>query len=189
VFLDGIQVDLKPPMPRGRRLNVPDGIYHVMTRGNRKATIFERATAGLESAPEYLDLGWLLAVFPSASLEEAQAHLRRYVEAPVVDDAEAWLGRPLIGSSEFEGELRRHIDATLFMASLPRSYRAVDRPALGNIFESPVTKAERNRQMLRAHVVYAYRLSEIARALCIHPASVSRIVAALRRRVRNCDKC
>ena len=289
-------------MPRGRRLNVPDGIYHVMTRGNRKATIFEddhdrvrfidivaeaaerygvrifaesrlgnhyhqvvqtpranlpdymgyvnggftqysnhrhqrighlfngrykpilidnsfylriaigyvltnpvkhgfvdrprdwkwssfRATVGLDTAPEYLDLGWLLAAFPSASLAEAQARFSRYLEAPVLSDAEAWIGQPLIGSSEFEREIRQHIDATLFMASLPRSYRALDRPPLGDIFRSPVTKAERNKQMLRAHVLYAYSLSEIARALCMHPASVSRIVAALRRRARNCDKC
>ena len=39
--LHGIQVDLILVMPRPPRLNLPDGIYHVMTRGNRKAAIFE----------------------------------------------------------------------------------------------------------------------------------------------------
>jgi DNA-binding MarR family transcriptional regulator len=38
--------------------------------------------------------------------------------------------------------------------------------------------------MLRAHVVHAYSISEIARALSMHPGSVSRIVAALRRKAR-----
>ena len=52
-----------------------------------------------------------------------------------------------------------------------------------------MTKAARNREMLRAHVVHAYRMSEIARALCMHPTSVSRIVAALRRKARNYGKC
>ena len=143
-----------------------------------------RATAGLERAPEYLYLDWLIAAFPSATLEDAQARFGRYLQAPNLSDAEEWIDRPLIGSSEFEHEVRQHIGATLFMASLPRSYRALDRPPLSDIFRSPVTKAERNRQMLRAHVLHAYSMSEIARALCMHPASVSRIVAALRRRVR-----
>jgi REP element-mobilizing transposase RayT len=30
-------------MPRGRRINIENGIYHTMARGNRKATIFEDA--------------------------------------------------------------------------------------------------------------------------------------------------
>jgi putative transposase len=148
-----------------------------------------RATVGLEIAPDYLNLDWLITAFPSGSLDEARARLCRYLTAPVVSDAEEWIGRPLIGSSEFEHEVRQHIGATLFMASLPRSYRALARPPLSDLFRSPVTKAERNRQMLRAHVLHAYRLSEIARTLCMHPASVSRIVAALRQRARNCDKC
>lgn len=148
-----------------------------------------RAAVGLEVAPDYLDLDWLIDAFPSASLEDAQSRLCRYLQTPVVSDAEEWIGRPLIGSSEFERELRQHIGATLFMASLPRSYRALDRPPLKDLFKSPVTKAERNRQMLRAHVLHAYSLSDIAHALWMHPASVSRIVAALRRRARNCDRC
>ena len=301
-MLDGIQVDMTPGMPRGPRLNIPGGIYHVMTRGNRKAAIFEddydrerfidiaaeaaarhsvrvfvesrlgnhyhqvvqtpranlpeymaylngvftqfsnhrhqrighvfnerykpiliddsfylriaagyvltnpvkhgfvdhpcdwkwssyRATAGLERAPDYLYLDWLIEAFPSASLEDAQARLCRYLQAPTIADAEEWIDRPLVGSSQFERELRQHIGATLFMASLPRSYRAIDRPPLSDMFQAPVPKAERNRQMLRAHVVHAYRLSEIARALYMHPASVSRIVSALRRKARKLSKC
>ena len=143
-----------------------------------------RATAGLEPAPDYLYLDWLIEAFPSASLEDAQARLCRYLQAPTISDAEEWIDRPLIGSSEFEGELRHHIGTTLFMASLPRSYRALARPPLSDLLRSPVTKAERNRVMLRAHVLHGYRMSEIARALCMHPASVSRVVAALRRRAR-----
>ena len=289
-------------MPRGPRLNIPDGIYHVMTRGNRKVTIFEdnhdrqrfidiaaeaaarhgirlcaecrlgnhyhqvvqtpranlpdymrdlngiftqfsnhrhqrighlfneryrpilidngaylrivtgyvatnavkhgfvaepgewrwssyRATAGLESPPEYLYLDWLRTAFPSANLKEAQARFCRYVQTPAPPDAEAWNGRPAIGSSVFDREVREHIAGTLFMAALPRSYRALSRPSLAEMFAAPMTKAERDRRMLRANVVHAYRMSEIARALGMHPASVSRIVAALRRRARHCGKC
>jgi putative transposase len=148
-----------------------------------------RATAGLETPPDYLCLDWLIEAFPSASLHDAQARFCRYLEAPTIRDAEEWIERPLLGSSDFERELRRHIGATLVMSSLPRSYRALDRPALSEIFHSPVSRAERNRQMLRAHVLHAFSMSEIARALCMHPASVSRIVAALRRKARMCGKC
>lgn len=284
-------------MPRGPRLNIPGGIYHVMSRGNRKAPIFEddhdrerfvdivaeavrkhgvrlcaeaqlgnhyhqvvqtpganlpeymrhvnggfsqysnlrhgrighlfnerytpvlvdtdfhlriatayvvtnavkhgfvdhprhwrwssyRATSGLEPAPAYLYLDWLLSAFGCDDLREAQARFCRYLETSRPSMADRLLGVPCVGSSEFQRELRNHIGATLFMSALPRSYRALDRPPLEEMFQLGMPKAERNRQMLRAQVVHAYRVSEIARALCMHPASVSRIVAAQRRKAR-----
>jgi REP element-mobilizing transposase RayT len=294
-------LNLEASMPRGPRLNIPDGIYHVMTRGHRKTTIFEddhdrqhfieivaeaamahdvrvfaetrlgnhyhqvvqtpdanlpdymgcvngtfaqffnrryqrighvynerykailvdndfylgvligyvltnpvkhrfvdhpgdwkwssyRATVGIEPPPDYLCLDWLLSVFPSASLQEAQDCCRRYLQtAP--PEADELLQRPVNGSSAFERELRQHIGATLFMSSLPRSYRMLDRPPLAELFHPQLTIEERNKEMLRAHVLHAYRMSEIARALCMHPSSVSRIVAALRRKARNGGRC
>lgn len=296
-FLHGIKVDPREAMPKGPRLNIPDGIYHVMARGNRKATIFRdgqdrerficivaeaaeryavrvfvecrlgnhyhqvvqtpranlpeymayvngsfaqfsnerhgqighvfnerykpilidnnlylrvatgyvitnpvkhgfvdhpgdwqwssyRAAVGLDAPPEYLSLDWLRAAFPSESLEEAQARFREYLQGRAPLDHEGWTDGPAFGSSRFERELREHIGATLYMASLPRSYRALGRPPLATLFQVPMTKAERNRQMLRAHVLYGYRMSEIARTLYMHPASVSRVVAALRRKAR-----
>ena len=284
-------------MPRGPRLNVPNGIYHVMTRGNRKGLIFEddrdrvrfidilieaveryevrvfaecrlgnhyhqvvqtpranlpafmgylnggftqysnyrhrrighlfnerykpilidnglylkvatayvamnpvnhgfvdnpddwkwssyRATAGLEPSPDYLCLDWLLSAFGGRCLEDAHSRFSNYLRASSVADAEDWNGKPLVGSSEFERELRDHIGATLFMAALPRSYRSLHRPPLERLFGFPMTKEERNRQMLRAHVLHGYTMSEIARGLSMHSASVSRIVAALRRQAR-----
>jgi len=140
-----------------------------------------RATAGLETPPDYLYLDWLIEAFPSASLDDAQGRFCRYLEAPTVRDAEEWIERPLIGSSEFERQLRQHIGATLFMSSLPRSYRALDRPPLSEIFRPAVTREERNRQMLRAHVLHAYSMSEIARA----PACTRRASAESWRR---CDE-
>lgn len=282
-------------MPRGPRLNIPDGIYHVMTRGNRKGVIFEddhdrtrfveivaeaaerfgvrvfiesrlgnhyhkvvqtpranlpeymgfvnggftqysnhrhqrighlfnerykpvlidnafhlriatgyvamnavnhgfvdqpgdwkwssyRATVGLETTPGYICLDWLTSAFPSGSLEDSQACFSHYLEARTLPEAEEWIGRPVNGSSAFERDVREHIGATLYLASLPRSYRALDRPPLSELFKSSMSKEERNQQILRAHVLHAYRMSEIARALCMNPASVSRIASALRRR-------
>ena len=148
-----------------------------------------RATAGLDTPPGYLDLDWLLSAFSAQCLEDARSRFFDYLRAPTLADAEHWSGKPSVGSSEFERELRDHIGATLFMAALPRSYRSLDRPPLERLFGHPMTKAERNSQMLRAHVLHAYTMTDIARGLTMHPASVSRIVAALRRRGRTCDKC
>ncbi len=142
-----------------------------------------RATVGLEAPPKYLYLGWLRSAFPSETLEAAQVRLRSYLEARPADEDR--IQGPVFGSSGFERELRDHIGAVLFMSALPRSYRALDRPPLSDLFPPGITKIERDKRMLRAHVLHAYRMSEIARALDMNPSSVSRIVAALRRQARD----
>jgi putative transposase len=143
-----------------------------------------RATVGLEPPPDYLCLDWLDAAFPAASRELSQARFAEYLTARTWIEGEALLAKPLVGSTEFEREMREHIGATLFMAALPASYRAVGRPPLTELFPDGMSKDERNQQMLRAHVVYAYPMSEIARALCLHPGSVSRIIVKLRKKSR-----
>jgi putative transposase len=143
-----------------------------------------RATVGLEPCPDYLCLDWLDAVFPAESRTISQTRFAEYLTARTWTEGEALLAKPLIGSTEFEREMREHIGATLFMAALPASYRAVGRPPLTELFHDRMSKEDRNQQMLRAHVVYAYPMSEIARGLCMHPGSVSRIIVKLRKRAR-----
>lgn len=143
-----------------------------------------RATVGTAEAPDYLWLDWLDAAFPARSRAESQARFCEYLTKSDWREAEEWLTKPATGATEFERELREHIGATLFMSALPRSYRALGRPPLRELFTVGMSKSERNEQMLRAQVVHAYTLTDIARALCMHPASVSRIVAALRKKAR-----
>ena len=143
-----------------------------------------RATVGLDPVPDYLTLDWLDAAFPAGSRKESQSRFQEYLTASTWAEAEEWIHKPLAGSTAFEREMRENIGATLFMAALPKSYRAAGRPALEALFEQGMAKDERDRQMLRAHVVHAYSNSDIARALCMHPGSVSRIVAALRNKGR-----
>lgn len=143
-----------------------------------------RATVGIEPSPDYLCLNWLDEAFPAPSRTESQAQFRQYLTARTWTEAEKWIMQPAAGSTQFERELREHIGATLFMSALPRSYRSIGRPPLSALFTDGMAKDERNQQMLRAHVMHAYPLSEIARALCMHPASISRIVAALRKKAR-----
>jgi REP element-mobilizing transposase RayT len=156
----------------------------VSNPGNWKWSSY-RATVGLEARPNYLHLDWLLSACPSESLEDAQLRYRRYLETPGEQDSEDWTDGPVFGGSGFEREVREHIGAMLFMAALPRSYRALARPSLAELFPPGMATSERNRQMLRANIVHAYRIAEIARALDMNPSSVSRIVAALRRKTRD----
>lgn len=143
-----------------------------------------RATMGLEPAPEYLCLDGVDTAFPAATRSASRALLRDYLSARTWVEGEESLTKPACGSTTFERDLRDHINATLFMSALPRSYRKINRPPLDDLFSGRMNKEARNRQMLRAHVLYAYSLADIARALCMHPGSVSRIVAALRAKAR-----
>ena len=148
-----------------------------------------RATVGLEAPPEYLCLDWLDHAFPAGCRLESQRRFRDYLMVRTWIEGEEWLTKPLAGSTEFERELRERIGATLFMAALPKSYRMINRPPLSELFDPTMEKAQRNTQMLRAHVLYAYSISEIARAMCMHPGTVSRIVASVRRTARNGRGC
>jgi REP element-mobilizing transposase RayT len=141
-----------------------------------------RATLGQDPPPAYLSLEWLDQAFPADSREDSQRKYRGYLEAPSLEDAEALLAQPAIGSTSFARDVRAHIGATLYKASLPRSYRSLHRPSLEALFPRGLSKAARAKAMLRAQVVHAYRLSEIARSLGIHPNTVSRSVCKLRRR-------
>jgi REP element-mobilizing transposase RayT len=139
------------------------------------------ATAGLAPVPCYLSLDWLDAAFPAALRQDSQERYRAYVTAPDIEEAEGSLAPPVAGSEAHVNEVRALIGATLHGAWLPRAYRALGRPSLSDLFPPDLDKAERASRMLRAHVVHAYRMSEIARSLDLHPNSVSRIVCALRR--------
>lgn len=143
-----------------------------------------RATVGMESPPDYLCLDWLDDAFPAATREASQALCREYLTTRTWAEGEEWLEKPAVGSTEFEREVREHIGATMFMSRLPRSYRAINRPPLSELFTVHMTKKERNQQMLRSRVIHAYSITEIADALCMHPGSVSRIVASLGKKAR-----
>lgn len=143
-----------------------------------------RATAGLEEPPSYLWLDWLDSAFPAATRSESQAKYREYVVSPTPADVDEWLARPAIGSDSFAAAVRAHINLTMYQAAIPRSYRALHRPPLEAIIPRHERKGKRDSAILRAHVVHAYTIAEIARYLDMHPSSVSRSVSALRRRIK-----
>jgi putative transposase len=140
-----------------------------------------RATAGMETPPDWLDVSWLGWVFGGRTLGDAQRHFREFVSAPAEDNS---LEETLVfGNQDLRERARAAIGATLHQSRLPREYRALARPTLGDLFPHQLPKADRNTRILRAHVVHGYRLAEIAACLFVHPNTISRIVRALRTRV------
>jgi hypothetical protein len=79
------------------------------------------------------------------------------------------------GAHEFKKRVRQVIGTTLYGAALPRSYRALARPSLSEVFAG-VKRAERRQTIVRAHIVHGYLLTEIANYLELHPTTISRIV-------------
>ena len=142
-----------------------------------------RATAGLDAPPEFLDLGWLQGFFGRPTLAEAQREYRDSMNDPLtVSESEHYLNTIVVGSEGFQEAVRRQIGITMHDLIIPRSYRALARPSLGQLFAGRTSDLEdRNRTIRRAQVVYGYRQSEIARTLDLHPNTVSKIVSGLKK--------
>ena len=138
-----------------------------------------RATAGLEASPEFLDLDWLQGFFGRPTRQSAQREFVEFIDAgPVHDD---YVRQVVVGSEVFKGQIRQEIGTRMHGLRVPRSYRALARPALARLFGGlSEDLEERNRMIRRAQVVYGYQQSEIARSLNLHPNTVSKITCALK---------
>jgi hypothetical protein len=134
------------------------------------------ATAGLCDPPGYLYLDWLGPVFGTTSHSEAQRRYRLYVNddtrSDALDERAVFLGDP-----SFESKARGALTDRFEIQSLPRTYRALARPTLDQLFAGANRqRANRGAVIERAHVEFGYRLAEIATFLEIHPSTASLIV-------------
>lgn len=141
-----------------------------------------RATAGLAEPPEFLDLDWLPGFVGSPTLGDAQRAYRETIDFPLTaSQSEEYLNTIVVGSSGFQEAIRQQIGTTMHDLIIPRSYRALARPTLAQVFKDTDDLEDRNRQIRRAQVVYGYRQTEIARTLNLHPNTVSKIVSRLKK--------
>jgi REP element-mobilizing transposase RayT len=131
------------------------------------------ATIG-KTKRRFLTLTWLESLFGAATLEESRELLVKHVRKEPEEYSDL-VRAAAEGPHEFKKRVRRVIGATLYRAELPRSYRALGRPPLSELFAG-CKRAERRTAILRAHVVHGYLLIEIARYLDLHPTTISRIV-------------
>ena len=126
------------------------------------------------ASPTFETLTWLTSLFPAESLAESRRLLAEHVRNEPEEYAD--LVRTIAeGSHEFKKRVREVIGSTLYQAALPRSYRALARPPLSEVFAG-VKRAERRQTIVRAHIVHGYLLTEIANHLELHPTTISRIV-------------
>lgn len=139
------------------------------------------ASVGLKPRPTFLCLDWLESLFPTSTLLEAQFLLRtllteRRPVAAYLQDIEL-----NVSPEDIKHVLRSYTSDQLRIASLPRVYRTALRPPLDVILRE--SGAHRGDFIKEARITYGYRNLEIAKALGLRPATVSKLFrAALRER-------
>lgn len=137
------------------------------------------ATAGYKPAPSYLTIDWLEALFPAASLREAQGRFRAVMAAsrPVaafLEDCELNVSPETVTQA-----IRSYTGEQVRLGSFPAMYRGALRPTLEELLAQ--LSNDRARFIREARVSCGYKHAEIARALHVQPATVSRIFRASRR--------
>jgi hypothetical protein len=78
-------------------------------------------------------------------------------------------------------QMAPHLQEHSFAREVPKRQRLMHRPTLAQLFADVKTKAIRNQAMVKAHLEYGYTQAEIAVALDLHYASVSRIINGMER--------
>lgn len=139
------------------------------------------ASTGLAPVPSYLSLTWIERLCPGTSREESQRTFRELMLAENPIESYLAATEPAFGSPAFRRAIRGYIGERLYLKSVPRSYRAVFRPSLAELIPAGISRRERSLAIQRAHVVYGYRLQEIARSLGVHPSTVGRMAKEFRR--------
>jgi REP element-mobilizing transposase RayT len=132
-----------------------------------------RATAGLEAAPDFLTVDWILSQF-GQKRGQAQMKYTEFV-ADGLDDRpwEKLRGQIFLGSKEF---ISRHASREKDeISEVPRVQRKPMKPTLEQI----LGKKAGGRSVEIAYREYGYRMNEIAQHLGVHYATVSRRLKAL----------
>ena len=91
-----------------------------------------KATIGQEPQ-RFLTLTWLTSLFVGTTLKESRDMLAKHVKNEPEEYADL-VRAAAEGPHEFKKRVRGVIGATLYMAELPRSYRALARPPLSELF-------------------------------------------------------
>lgn len=142
-----------------------------------------RATAGLEPAPSWLDVGWIDWAFQTPSRDEAQRRYMLYVNAPMRRKLPRTLQAEVYGSPQFKARIAAALRERQADRPVPRSVEVVLRPDLATLFAtSASSRQERDRMIATSRTRYGYRVAEIARFLGMHPSTVSRVACRNGRR-------
>ena len=136
--------------------------------GSTITRVSYRATAGLNEAPPFLTIDWMLSQF-SDDKEEAQLLYRKFVSEGVGKSPwDELQGQIYLGSERFIESIPR---PGAKLSEVPRKQRLPDRPTLEEIFADVATTDE---GILKAYREHGYTMREIAEYLGVHYATVSR---------------
>lgn len=136
------------------------------------------AAQGLCAPEPFFTASWIQRAFPANTLAESRKLFAELVtRLPAVE----WDERKfIVADKETSAKVRELIGMTMYMHEVPRAYKALARPDLRQLLAC-VTQTERVIAIRRAHVMYGYKLSEIARCLAVHPTTITRLLARTRR--------
>jgi hypothetical protein len=138
------------------------------------------ATVGLRPCPSYLSIDWLRALFPEATLKEAQVRFHRLMMEgdPVVGYLQQHDGG--VDPDALRRVVRSYTGEQLQPGMLPQVYRTGLRSSLTEMFPDGMTAPARAIAIYDAHVTQGYTLAEISRELRICPQRVSQIYRRIR---------
>ena len=121
-----------------------------------------RATAGLEDAPGFLTVGWILAQFDSVP-ESARIGYREFVrQGRGIEIWDELRHGCLLGTDAFEAGVAPLLSEQRSAIDFPRSQRLAARPSFQELFSSVSVKATRNARIHEAMRVHEYTLKELA---------------------------
>ena len=144
-----------------------------------------RATAYAVKRPSLLTRDWILSQFANTK-NEARKRYRDFVARGMGKTAQSpWnevVGQIIYGGNEFVDEMKDRIKEARNIGEVTRSQRFAGRPSLRELFSDRkvIKKADRNRQIARAHIEYGYTLTAIAHYLGIHYSTASRALKGRR---------
>jgi putative transposase len=139
-----------------------------------------RKTAGIGEGFECLSVDWMLHQF-AKTRKTAQEKYKEFVQAGL-DSDRPWdklVGQALLGEEDFIDRMKELLADKDKIQEIPKAQRYSTRPSLDKIFKMGKNAGSDAESAYEAHVVYGYKLKEIARAMGLHYATVSRKIKAI----------
>ena len=143
-----------------------------------------RATAGMETAPAFLSLDWILSRFGGTRKEARRRYVRFVAEGLKKKGSplDGTSGQIVLGSATFLEEQAERIEAKKSHREHTRMQRHAARPSLATILgrRAGGDRASLAAAAWEAHVTHGYTLKAIADYLGVHYATAGRLVRAAR---------
>ncbi|HRK57511.1 MAG TPA: transposase [Burkholderiaceae bacterium] len=138
-----------------------------------------RAMAGLEAAPDWLTVDWVLGQFA----RQRAAAQRKYAQfvaqgKDLPSPMSAVKGQVLLGSESFVQQMTPLLDDCKDIKEITRAERLAHRPALSTLLPARACadKALRDQAIREAYLLFGYSMLAIARQANIHYSTVSKVI-------------